>query len=117
MQRSGLVRWLWMGLVWGLLPAGAWAQGPPAGLLVASLQDSASAQPLAFANAALLAATDSTVATAQSDAEGRLQLALPGPGRYVLVISFVGYGTYRRPLRLSGPADLGVLKLGRSVQQ
>ncbi len=111
---------LWVGwLVAG--PAQAQVQPQPQTLppapLTALVQDSASGQSLAFANAALLGRGDSTLASAQADADGRLQLTIPRPGRYTLVVTYVGYGLYRRPLRLAGPADLGVLKLGRSVQQ
>lgn len=85
--------------------------------VTALVTDSSNGQPVPFANSSLETLKDSVVTADVVDGNGRLKLTVPRPGVYRLMVSFVGYGSYKKVVRVTAPLDLGTIALGRSVQQ
>ncbi len=73
--------------------------------------DAADGQPLPGATVRLIrTAPDSAVVGAAAGLDGTFRVTV-APGSYRLRVSFVGYGMLDQALRVSGPADLGRLRL------
>ena len=89
----------------------------PPTVLVATITDSSSGKALSFANAALATVGDSIVSSSLVPENGKLVLKAPKDGVYVLVISYVGYGTYKRRVRIAGSTDIGTVSLGKKAQE
>lgn len=76
------------------------------------VQDSLSSSPLVAANVTLLYFADSSVVGGVTDSDGRFSVKVNQPGNYRLKISFLGYETFKRKIKLSETGlDLGILKL------
>ncbi|MCC2546477.1 outer membrane beta-barrel protein [Hymenobacter sp. BT175] len=84
-------------------------------LITGMVLDSTSGQPLREASVSLLAAKDSTyLSFTITDGDGRFTLRNVAPGRYQLLLTFLGYPSRRLPVQISQPGqplDLGTLRL------
>ncbi|GAB2476717.1 hypothetical protein GCM10011375_21130 [Hymenobacter qilianensis] len=98
----------------------AYAQQPtPArasgtGQILGGIADSVSGKPLREASVSLLAARDSSyISFTITDGDGRFALRGVAPGRYFLLLTFVGYKSKLLPVSATaGATDIGMQRLG-----
>ncbi|MCC3160515.1 TonB-dependent receptor family protein [Hymenobacter sp. 15J16-1T3B] len=92
----------------------------PAGQIRGSVADSASGKALREASVSLLAARDSAyLSFTITDGDGRFVLRGVAPGRYVLLLTFLGYRSRLVPLQLTAAApaaELGTVRLRATSQ-
>ncbi len=98
------------------------AQAPTQpGTVRGALADSATGQPLREASVSLTLAQDSSYVTfGLSDGDGRFALRRVAAGRYVLLVTALGYRARLVPVAVTSAAptpDVGTLRLGRRAQQ
>jgi hypothetical protein len=96
------------------------AKPAPGGLVQGFVADSAAAKPLREASVSLLAGRDSSyLSFTITDGDGHFALRGVAPGRYFLLLSFLGYRSRLVPLTLTAAApgaDLGTLRLRATSQ-
>lgn len=82
-----------------------------------TLQDSTDHNALSFANIGLLKQSDSTfVCGTTTEENGGFELQVPDSGKYIIRISYIGYGTQMRPLQLlesNKTIDLGIVAVAK----
>jgi iron complex outermembrane recepter protein len=84
----------------------------PQSVLTGTIKDSATGQPLEFAQAALMKADSSLVTGGITDASGNFQLATTETGNLFIRVSYVGYENAWQPVLLNeGMNQLGTLSL------
>ena len=85
-------------------------------VLTATLRDATTSEPVAFANCALLRATDSTLVTGYTSyMDGTVRMSVADTGTYLLRVTAVGYENCWQSLWLTGDTALGVIALRRSA--
>lgn len=68
-------------------------------------QDERSGQPVGYATASLLRADSTGVVSGTTDDDGRFTLTAPGAGKYIVKLTYVGYGKLTRNVELTAEAD------------
>ncbi len=103
--------WIWLSAAVMMVQA---AGAAPANRVRGAVEDE-KGEALPYCNVMFASARDTLQVIGDiSDAGGRFDIAVPS-GEYIMTVSMLGYSSHRRPVRVEGTLDAGVIRLRQTA--